>query len=111
MKTSDARGENCQCKNIIEEILGKTTMQPWLQQSNKVNLGSGWFYTSESPGCTWHPKLMLADDGTMQPADDGGQFQLLRKYEFVEKEVKMVNPTCDYEVTPSTYRRRVCACK
>ena len=52
--------ENCECKNIIEKILGTTT--------NDINHGSGWWPSqTEDPGCTWFP----AND------HDGGLYQLL----------------------------------
>ena len=86
--------ENCECKNIIEKILGTTT--------NDIMNGSGWWKSTESPGCTWFP----ADN-----KKGGGMFQLLLKYD--ENDEK-VNPTCEYEVSQKqteASRRRICACK
>ena len=80
--------ENCECKNIIEKILGTTT--------NDINHGSGWWNSDESPGCTW------------EPHEEKGMFQLLLKY---DENGEKVNPTCDYEVRQWESRRRVCACK
>ena len=111
MSTSSVRGENCQCKNIIEEILGKPTMQqnygdPW--NYGDQNYPYFWYNQVKYPGCTWYPHIRYTNG---QPAEIGGQFQLLIKYGIVKNEVKMINPTCDYEVTAPAYRRRVCACK